>query len=452
MKKALVTTLLAWTISMRALAELVPLPDISLKASPDGQAQFNVSGGFRWSLDSKWDASLRATYKVTTNSGIASLLSLSSGDLSATRPWEAGLTASLYLGTIPDNGDALQATRNKAVDACAIGCGIAGDDSPHPFCDFLIAKAETRAAGWIKAKAIQMNKEDFCPDEQKAVASAQDPDLAAVKEKALKACLKPCWGSQVRSKEQAAYCANPRFADRDTSPFPASEIPRKKLCEAGQRVMDDWQNKRPDLIKHPRLLINVGARAGETAFSYLAGDTTHLQKTSLNQATVTSGASGILLVGASDATMTLEGFGAFQRTASASGASAQYCQPAGAVDTPKGNVPAQSCSTLPVGAPAITNALNAGVYLGWLNQIDDWWRIAAGVQFALPKGGTKRVELSFPATFALSSTALDYKGALRIGPAIVWNTPPGQPTVISYGVTLEVLGQRTLFSQEFDKL
>jgi hypothetical protein len=449
MKSALAALLL---LSTRALADVVPLPDVSLKASPDGQAQFNVSGGYRFALNSEWDASLRATYKVTTTSGIASLLSLSEGDLSATRPWEAGLTAGFYWLTIPDGRKAQQATWNRAMNACAVDCGVAGDDSSHPFCELLTAKSETRAADWLMAKASQMNKEDFCPDGQKAVANAQSQDLAAIKDKALKACMKPCWGNQVRGKDEAAYCAKPRFADRDTSPIPASEISRKQFCTAGQQVIDEWKSKRPDLARHPRLLLNAGARAGETAFSYLAGDAAHLQVASLNQATVTAGASGIWLAGASDATTTLEGFAAFQRSAAASTVSAQYCQSAGAVDTPTGSAPAQSCNTLPLGAPAVTNALNAGLYLGWLNQIDDWWRVAGGVQFALPKGGTKRVELSLPATFALSSTTLDYKGALRIGPAIVWNTPPGQPTVVSYGVTLEVLGQRSLFSQEFDKL
>ena len=106
-----------------------------------------------------------------------------------------------------------------------------------------------------------------------------------------------------------------------------------------------------------------------------------------------------------------------------------------------------------MGKPAGTKEVNAALFLGWFNQVDDWWRVSGGVQVTLPQdSGTKRIELSFPAMFSLAATALDYKGAIRIGPSIVWSTPQDKPTTVSYGVTLEILGQRLLFSQDFDKL
>ncbi|MFL5313206.1 MAG: hypothetical protein ACJ79H_22455 [Myxococcales bacterium] len=363
--------------ALPARAEIVWLPHLALKASPDGKADFTASAGARFDAWTDTDLSVRASYQVTTNKGVATLLGLSSGDLQATRPWQAGVTASLVWLAVPAGPEVKTDAWTKAVAACTPGCAD-------------------------KEKSTE--EKDFCD----AKAHARVP----------------------------------------------TDISRAKMCKAGRDIIDEWQKNRPDLRKHPVLVVNGGLRAGESSLSFLDGDAAHLKPAGpRSYANLTTGVSAIGLLGASRRTMTIEGFAAFKH-AFEEGDPAHFCAVVGGVDTAAGTVPAEACSDTPVGAPTSTRSVSTALFLGLFDQAADSWRVSAGIQPDFPLGGTgkRRIELSMPVTFSLASTSLDYKGLVRVGPSIVWSTPRGKDTQMSFGITIAVLGQRLLFSEEFDQL
>ena len=221
----------------------------------------------------------------------------------------------------------------------------------------------------------------------------------------------------------------------------------KDLCPAGKRLFADKPTPNA-----PKYMVSLGGRYGVKDLEYLVdadadGDYASDKRAAENYAVGASGYTTAL-------PLFVEGMLGFQSGFKPSTTTVEYCSAVGTV----AGAPAEQCKKGLLGAPTLSQDFIAVLGAGVVDPNVSTWR--AGFRFSV---GVPAVESSataadvgfgipFYVRFANLESTFKYKGILSVTPRIDVSIPKdGSPSVAAL-VNLAVLGQRDLFSAEFDKL
>jgi hypothetical protein len=405
-RKALPIVLLACGMASTAVAEeesaRVFIPEARVKGSTTGEGQLEVSLGYQVALDKDWDRQLRVSYEIGTQGGLADLFSPGDDDeLGASAPWDLGLTYSFLKVSTPYGEQQQLAAANAQTEAwclCAQRC-----KNPQ--------KEDEAACKLLAAEALPAN---FCDGARQPLTSLPQ---------------KP---------------PHPYFIDA------------KKFCTAGVQHIEKktWQYKRP----HPTRLINLGASVGRDESKFLrSGEGTPPTLTPGTKvgATWQAGASAVWLTPLEQSWMTFEALLGFSSDFEPSTDKARYCIPRGNVAEDGGSFPAETCKDSVIGAPSRVQSLQGTFQLGNIDQKVNTYRVAAGLQAFVPlsSGSKDAFRLSFAIPVYINLTGgNDYKGLIRVGPSVTYANKRQGESETTFVVNLALLGQRELFTRDFDEL
>jgi hypothetical protein len=164
------------------------------------------------------------------------------------------------------------------------------------------------------------------------------------------------------------------------------------------------------------------------------------------------GASGVWLVRPGGRTLTVEALANWGWGLTPAPDTARWCVPAGSVAQPGGAVPAQTCREAASAPPTGAHAARAALYLGYLDQVVDLWRIAAG--YGIERDGASgalRRTVEVPVFLTVAGGKGAYAGLVRVTPSVRFGGPVGDRATV-WAVSIALLGQRSLFSEEYDRL
>jgi len=122
------------------------------------------------------------------------------------------------------------------------------------------------------------------------------------------------------------------------------------------------------------------------------------------------------------------------------------------VAQPGGAVPAQTCREAASAPPTGTHAARAALYLGYLDHVVDLWRIAAG--YGVERADASpvlRSTVELPVFLTVAGGKGAYAGLVRVTPSVRFGGPVGDRATV-WAVSIALLGQRSLFSEEYDRL
>jgi hypothetical protein len=482
------------------------LPQVALEGNSEGNAEAKVSIGISKSnVQHLSSTALRLNYTIATSNGLATLFSASDGAYSATNPWSLGLTltlARLSPDLSQEQALAHYAAKKAGYDACLARCSAFPDapqDSDKTFCGLHDKKVEKDFAQWKKDLQEQMPASEprsdtiiICTDQriefqkkqqayQEALADlgrryANDEidetqfntareglkkTLHTHRIEAFAKCLEKCKPSKIADGDQA-YCREampPSLASRLEN---VASLDVVQLCPVGLSVVDK-QTPSFDYWRHPRGLINLGGSIGRTKYEYLQPSATNAQVINEANNILTSwdaGASAIWLIPQRTHRthwVSIESLAVFGRSAEASSTKVRWCTPVGNI--PRGGNEAdtvEQCRERALGAPQEVNTLNLALFLGSIEQKLNLYRTAAGIEAVLPLDNNSQTEFgltfSLPTLINFASTESKYKGLLRIAPALSIVKPRTENPEVTFSISVALLGQRTLFSEDYNKL
>jgi len=219
------------------------------------------------------------------------------------------------------------------------------------------------------------------------------------------------------------------------------------LCAAGQHLFDHKTTP-----SAPLYMVTVGGRFGTKDLEYLEdkdgdGDYAASDRTAENYAFGASAYRTAL-------PLFVEGLGNFQSAFKPSKTTVEFCDEEGTV----GKAPARSCKKGAWGAPTLDQKLTASLGVGLVDADISTWRagIRGTAEIPTVDASTIRYKLSLglPAYFRFADLreGLKYKGLIGLTPQLDVSVPKEGSVAITGMVNISVLGQRDLFSAEFDKL
>ncbi|MBN1210581.1 MAG: hypothetical protein JXB05_37365 [Myxococcaceae bacterium] len=403
--KALPIVLLAWGMAGPAAAveggSRVFVPEARVKGSTEGEAELEVSLGYRVALDKGWDRQVRLSYEIGTQGGLAELFDPEAEELGASAPWNLGVTYSfLKLSTPYSQEEKLEAAtaQTGAWCLCAQRC-----KDPQ---------AEDKAFCELMAKTPM--PENFCD-------SAGKQPLTSLPEKP----------------------PHPYFIDAS------------KFCPAGVQHME--KETQAHKRQFPQSL-NLGASVGRDEFKFLrAGEGTPPTLTPGTKvgANWSAGASAVWLTPLEDSFMSFEALLGFSSNFEPATGKARWCIPRGNVAQEGGSYPAETCKESILGEPSRVQALTGAFQIGNIDQKVNTYRVAAGVQGYVPLSSESEdaFRLSFAVPIYINFTGGDdYKGIIRVGPSVTYANKRQGESVTTFAVSLALLGQRQLFTRDFDEL
>lgn len=443
------------------------LPEVSLDTA-SGDGKLSIKWGPVFHIANDWDLQFAGLYTASTSDGIASLFQVTGDTIGISNDWSAGPNLTFgYLAhdelgaedvALEDEG------RRRAYAICLVRCPPARKvlaDEDKPFCE--------QVPG-------QMDAAELCPT-VKAVPF--DPKTAKLDEwlkarnEQMAECLKAC-DSPNATNSTRQWCSKPLTPRADAYQHVDIDAPKtpgaRSLCPTGRAVFAGVGRK---LATHtassfPRALLNVGLKAGQSHFSFLApsaqvsGQVEQSKNAPFN---VSMGASAVFVLGQGSHSNTVEALFNFSAAWQSASDKAHWCKPANPVidaTQPAGDS-AQICKDTAYGAPKRANKITGAFYYGTVDQAQPFYRIAFGVQADYwTLGGDDQARLGFgiPVTFALfQSKDIGYNGLLRIAPTIgiTWHRDQGRgPHVggsdFDFGIAISLSAQKYLFSQQFDRL
>jgi hypothetical protein len=220
----------------------------------------------------------------------------------------------------------------------------------------------------------------------------------------------------------------------------------------GKHELDAEQEAHPGrVIRHPRLMLNLGARIGAATYAHLSPDPANPGQLAAGETDAhawATGASGAYVVPRRGIGVTVEALASWGFAYEPSTSKARWCSPAGNVTVPGGAAPAEVCRELRIAASARDHEARGAVYAGVLDPFDPAWRFAADVEVVRTPTDRWRKTVAVPITLFFAGEKLPYKGLVRVAPAISF----GGGEDVAYAISVALLGQRTTFSEEFDRL
>ena len=278
----------------------------------------------------------------------------------------------------------------------------------------------------------------------------------------LEGCLAPCSSDVLPTPAQWKFCqSEPRFELPDNSK-PDLET---RLCPTGKDELNK-QTRKLALSAYPSTLLNFGVVAGQTYMSYLvpSGATSTMElKRNASRPLANLGVSATRLLAGTTHTLSIEGRAGWALGWEAASAMVRWCTPTAGVNLggPAHVAPGESCSEGVLGSPTRVSSLSAAAYAGVLDTHESVYRASLGIEAQVPTNDPMgfKFTLTAPTYFAFAGKEKDaYKGLLRIAPSVTFANAPdanaasGSSIAMTVGVSLTLLGERLLFSEEFDKL
>ncbi|AUX38876.1 uncharacterized protein SOCE26_002560 [Sorangium cellulosum] len=465
----------AATATSRPTVVLVPM---KLAGSTDGKGTAEVGVGVvatpSWWTDVNIGGVLTA--KVDTPDGLATIIGVKDGEVEQPATWSFGVTLSLlYLpprGPLPPEiRDGRESRAAAAYAVCAPRCrasSISPDDAP--FC-----KARKEAiehnAGEVLARRTQADDQRdqpaaFCKKAQAALTEA-DRDLASgkiddkqhtdAKRAAFKSCLDACGTAD----EDMSFCA-PVELD------PAA-IGEGKTCALARETIykpyyESHATSRDIPRLYPPLLLKAGAQVGHAEFTYRTADDGAPSRLVEKIDPVTPWSGGISVASIPSwgrYATTIEGLVAYSSSWKASKKTARWCSPVGDVardeDERDPADPAESCQEATLNGPTNTKKFRIAAQAGIVDGYHGVWRLAAGPELSVPVEDAEEefsLGLRFPfyVSFASAPEKLSYHGIVRVAPSISFTRMKDGTKDIGGFIELAILGQRSLFSDQFDAL
>jgi hypothetical protein len=445
----------------------VPVPAVALDAKTDGKAELRLSVGVLLPVASEWDLSPRVALKSTTNEGLDTLFSWTSGKGNTTPlPWSVG--GVLVLTHLParERDVAIDDVKLKAYAACQPRClHDPVEDTSKVFCEKRGRLLQSDQARWREIVVRDMKADDFCKSaiERANVVEAEEgagrisaAEAVLRRAELLGECTESC--DKLPSRDEAAYCGQPRFVARPKE-AQARRFMEGEFCPDGNILFWSYREQRTvrDRTRsHPPLVVKVGGQGGRSQFKNLSRDPSgspgRLVVDDAGKRTPWSAGGSFAKVLGGGHSATIEGIITYGHAFEASNTSARWCVPAGTVAGADVAVPAETCRELPVGAPTETRAARVALFGGYLDQVADSWRIAAGIDAMLPRGGGSEIAFAAPIWISFAGTAGKYLGVARLTPSLTSATDADGKRTWRFVLALSLLGQQTLFSPEFDQL
>ncbi len=161
--------------------------------------------------------------------------------------------------------------------------------------------------------------------------------------------------------------------------------------------------------------------------------------------------------------MTLEGRATYEGNADAQSTKTEWCEPKGVVGDTSMSPKANACRTLPFGAPDRTHKVSLDAYIGFADLRKGLYRVAIGPQYTVSRPSkddavtTHTLGVLMPFSLNLlaaprNEQKLDYDGLVRLTTYYQAKFEGDKRAVHSFGVILELLGKRSLFSTKYDEL
>ena len=433
----------------------VTVTQVSIDAATTGASEFRASGGGFFPLSDFGQMVLRASYRTVIWEGGGTLLSAAPGSLSFGTNWELGATASLLV--YHQKVDRSQAHR-RAYEVCASECANQPDSA---FCQWSKLEATKRLA---EQKRKQSQKLSLCTQVAADAAKLEKAEkrigdmnegpekddawvsLATKRGELLLKCSSAC--DDPFSESDTAYCAH-REALPQTTP---TGVKDSTLCEQGQEELRRVGFVGPSF---PSAMVNLGGRGGAKQLTFLSGpEGTPLTKEDKLFAQWSAGVSAWKFLPSEDdhrEGWTMEVLAAFATQFEPSSTTVRACAPKGFAASGGTMVALESCNDYTLGRPTRASTVKVAFYGGWASAAKDY-RLALGVDATIGLDGVTSTALALPLTLRVAGDGT-YKGLVRIAASVAFKTEPGRPGALPvFGVTLALLGQRALFTDDFDRL
>ncbi|MBZ4331856.1 hypothetical protein [Corallococcus sp. AS-1-12] len=435
----------------RSTAYLLP---VSLKATSSGDSMFKVGAGTIWAATEQVDMSVTGTYEVSTTNGIATFWGAGSGESGDSLPWTLGVTAAAsgisdadeFIG--PGDEHPITRAKDSAYAHCKQMCGVSSTPDVKTFCESRMTYLKDRAGQAL----FSVPPEAFCGGQQEmARAAEQEPDLGVSIEKKLEAA-KAC---DARCADYGREgCTLPGWPLEDPVGFPT-----ENLCAAGNRMYLEAES--PFVRRFPPWNARLGMKVGRASFKYREARSQGagvLLEQSKTPVIGKAGAAFSSILARGPVSLTLEGLANYRSEWTASKEKVSWCRPEGDVplddDDPSTTVPSEVCNEAVFKGPAHSNGVQLAAFIGGVDEARGNWRLSAGPDLLIGTGEERFLGLFRINAYLSVATASseNYKGLIRISPAIGVRSLKGKDGEFVAFLELAILGQRLLFSDEFDSL
>ncbi len=462
------------------------LPNLKLSATTSGSANFEVGAGFH--IAGKENVFvITPKFVLTTNQGIATLFDWNQNNFNAIAPWEIGLTLGYSKRTNEDiTGEVAhfympQWTANY--DSCEKNCQETVPERNKSFCEVREKKlieiarsseeklgfytgeilADKLVCAYYKKKAIKSFKATLKKMRESPGPSVDRTPLHKEIVSYWQQCLNLCSENNIQSEDKV-WC------------YDYEKQKRPVLIQATSNEACSAQIKREkeNLFLYPPFSINAGFLASRSSFKYMGemGDSDIYTEMSEKQTSWKFGVSFASVVYNNEddpdklsnhrLKLTLEGLVVTSIPWKASSNKVHWCVPSATVN-PTGNagestVTSQVCKDSILGPPKGGDwSVDAKFLVGGVDTIRGFWRFAFGPMYswdALTKKYSLGLELPIFLNFITTKKVEGrYHGLLRVAPSveIFPEADEGDPSW-QVLLRLSLLGQRSMFSPDFDSL
>ncbi|XXX72515.1 hypothetical protein WMF30_33190 [Sorangium sp. So ce134] len=454
---------------------LVPM---KLAGSTDGKGTAEVGVGVVGTPSFWTDVNLGGvlTAKVATADGLATIVGVKDGEVEQPATWSFGLTLSLIhvpsRGPLPPEIQAGRESRAAAAYAvCAPRCRaspILSEDAT--FCDFRKQAIQYNVGELLERRTEaddqRASPDAFCGKARIEVTEA-DRDLASgkidgkkhatIKRAALKSCLDACG----TASEDVSFCAQVELDPAAVGEGKTCPLARKTIYEP---FYESHATSRDVPRLYPPLLLKAGAQVGHAEFTYRAADDGAPPRLVEKTDPVTPWSGGLSVASIPSwgrYATTIEGLVAYGSSWKASKKTVRWCSPAGDVARDEEERdpadPAESCQEATLDGPTNTKAFRVVAQAGIVDGHNGVWRFAAGPELSVPVGDAEEefslsLRLPFYLSFASAPEKLSYRGIVQVTPRISVTRMKEGSNEIGGFIELAILGQRSLFSDQFDAL
>jgi hypothetical protein len=456
------------------------LAPLKVSGNTDGNAEFKAGGGLAIAINPDWDLSALASYRVKTTEGLSRLVATGDDGTEPAPWWQVAFSLSFArIGSVMSGSPVNRVQADQKVIAYAACENLCADaDSTEAFCKLGKKLRHERRQSWAARNAIVFTDEAVCKGKRETVLKARqqfDLELStcknescanlardrflAVKADLLVACTQECDAGRLRAPDPL-FCGLEGLPMR---PRPKDFSP-DEFCDAGKKLWHENVEANARTSRFAPLMIDVGFRLGTEDFKYrAASDGGVLAKKKDTKVPWAAGVSAYALLDDVGSLLPyVEGKAVFERSWKKAEDEVEWCAPSGAVartdDPGSPTDPAETCSKAALEGPQTQGDLQLAVFLGWFDNGTGDVRAGFGPEFVVPlaSGDPRKAQVgaAVPITlgFANLVTPVEYKGLLRVTPRATWLMNDDEATEFRATVSLELLGQRSMFSEEFDEL
>jgi hypothetical protein len=437
------------------------LPTVQVSASTSGTADAKAAADIAAGLSGDWDIVIAPVVTVSTTSGIGTLFSFSNDEASVPSPWSLGGTLTfLRLTSLPDAMSpaaspfvqrAFREAKRTVYDTCARVCDASSDDDCKKFTarrTELLNKALLRQCQAAQKKQPALKCEH---DDGTNADTIRKTCLAKADSRTAREACDSLVDDAVTRFCQIAEQKGSRCSDELDGMHDPTRINPGDLCEAGSKEWLTYEAKhmRDIRAQFPLWQLSIGGAGGVSQHKYLLAGADNALADTTSQEDNWRVAASVAHVEPSNG-FTFEAAGGQTSQFTDASSTAQWCVPIGTVN----GAPAQKCSTRTLGPPSQLQETWGEVLFGYVN-VSAIWRAAIGPTGSFDyKTQSGTVGVAAPVYWNFASLPAgyvgDYKGLIRLTPAVVFHISQFGAVDTRISLTLEILGKRTLFGRALD--